>query len=221
MAETDALFVAEEGGKESHLAPPAHRESAVPAAGPRAAGARLEDGDVDRRFAQLQLDRRPQADVAAADYRDVGLSGSGQGGRVGRVAGDVLEPPGKMAGAGSDSRKPVTGPTIHPTLSSPPGPGRGGSGSEAGQTPAVDDLVLPVGDHLVLLAAVAGGHRVFLPVLAVQCVDPLAAEQAALRSLVLSFLPRIRTSLYLVPSRLSTSPSIFICWLQLPVTWRA
>jgi hypothetical protein len=48
-------------------------EAAVPAARPPAAFVRLEHDDAQVRIALLQRERRPEARVAAADDRDVGI----------------------------------------------------------------------------------------------------------------------------------------------------
>ena len=91
-AQPDRLLGAAARDEARQLRPPRQHHAAVAARGAAAADVALEHHDVARRVALLDPDRRPQADEAAAEDRDVGARGALERRRGRRVAERLAQP---------------------------------------------------------------------------------------------------------------------------------
>src|SRR5207245_1780989 len=104
------LFGAAELLERSELRPPREHEAAVAPAGAAAADVRLDDDDVDRRFALLQSQRRPESRVSTPGDADIGSNVSLECRRVLFPCERLVEP--QAPHATTLERQPSRGPVV-------------------------------------------------------------------------------------------------------------
>src|SRR5581483_6959821 len=110
----ERALVAEPSAQPAERRPERLEEAAVAPARAEAAELRLDEGHLERRAPLLQRQRRPQARVAAADDRHVGVDRPGE--RLPRWVGRrLLEPPGGPVARGYRRRS-----SSHASASTPP-----------------------------------------------------------------------------------------------------
>ena len=123
-AQPDRLLGAAARDEARQLRPPRQHHAAVAARGAAAADVALEHDDVAGGVALLELDRRPQADEAAAEDRDVGARGALERRRGRRVAERLAQPQRTMRLPMRRDYRLRLGWTPCPTPPPPPAPPR-------------------------------------------------------------------------------------------------